>query len=122
MQAKEKGFDTDFISTDLHTQNYEGPVYNLPSVVTKMLNCGVTLEEAIEKTTSAPADHFKLNGIGHLKTGYIADISIFKIEDVEQDVVDSIGTTLHCTKEFKMETIILSRGNTSEIFEYSNRK
>ena len=117
-KALEQGFNTDFISTDLHIQNYEGPVYNLAAVLTKMLNIGLTLEDCITKVTSDPATHYGLKNIGQLKEGYFADISILKLEDTDKDVVDSIGDVLHCTKELKLATTIVSRGEDSEVYRH----
>jgi len=37
----------------------------------------ITLEEAVRKMTSLPADHFRFEGRGRIKQGYAADITIF---------------------------------------------
>ena len=120
-KAKALGFDADFISTDLHIENYEGPVYNLAAVLTKMLNCNEPLEDIITKVTSAPARHFKLNRIGELKEGYFGDISIMNLIDQDEVLVDSIGGTLNCTKHFELVKTIISKGESSEIFEHLSK-
>jgi N-acyl-D-amino-acid deacylase len=37
----------------------------------------ISIQEAIRKMTSLPAQHFKFEGRGLLKTGYAADITVF---------------------------------------------
>lgn len=118
-QALAEGFDTDLISTDLHVENYQGPVYNLAAVLTKMLNCGESLENVISKTTSQPAMLYKLEKLGQLKTGYFGDISILKLQDCSKVVVDSIGDELECTRELELVATIISRGEQSEVFRHT---
>jgi N-acyl-D-amino-acid deacylase len=42
----------------------------------------ITLEEAVRKMTSLPADHFKFTGRGRLAAGNVADIVIFDAASV----------------------------------------
>ena len=51
----EQGFISDVISTDLHSGNINGPVYDLPTTLSKFLSLGLSLEEVIEKSTIAAA-------------------------------------------------------------------
>ena len=63
-----EGFWPDLISTDLHTQSMEGPAYDLPTVMTKMLHLGMPLDEVIAAVTSKPAAAIgKSKEIGSLK-------------------------------------------------------
>ena len=63
-----EGFWPDLISTDLHTQSMEGPAYDLPTVMTKMLHLGMPLGEVIAAVTSKPAAAIgKSKEIGSLK-------------------------------------------------------
>ena len=41
----------------------------------------ISLEEAVRKMTSLPAQHFRFDGRGQIKQGYFADIAIFDAGD-----------------------------------------
>ncbi len=54
-RAMEDGFPPDTISSDLHALNIDGPVYDLPTTMSKFINLGMPLEEVIRRTTAEPA-------------------------------------------------------------------
>lgn len=118
-KALKEQFDCDMISTDLHIENYEGPVYNLAAVLSKMINCGETLQDAISKVTSVPARHFKLDGLGELKEGYIGDLSIMKLVESEDIVEDSIGDKLQLKNKLELVMSVYSRGEDCETFRHN---
>lgn len=117
-KALKEQFDCDMISTDLHIENYEGPVYNLAAVLSKMINCGETLQDAISKVTSVPARHFKLEGLGELKEGFIGDLSIMRLVESEDIVEDSIGDKLQLKNKFELVMSVYSRGEDCETFRH----
>ena len=117
-QAMREGFDCDMISTDLHVENYEGPVYNLAAVVSKLLELGESLEDAVTKCTSVPAAHFGLEGLGELAEGKTADFNIMSFEPCSEEVQDSIGDSLTLSSRLVLKKTIYSRGNESEVFEH----
>ena len=91
-QAMEQGFISDVISTDLHTGNINGPVYNLPTTLSKFLHLGLSLEEVIEKATIQPAKAIQRDDeIGRLKIGSPADITILDLLDGEFEFCDAHG-------------------------------
>ncbi len=116
-KALAKGFNCDLISTDLHEQNYNGPVHNIANVLSKIWNCGDSLENVIHKCTSAPARHFGLKGLGELKEGFIADFNFVTLEACEEEVVDSIGDTIVLKEKIVVHKSIYSKGEYSEVFE-----
>lgn len=116
-KALKKGFDTDLISTDLHVENYQGPVYNLAAVVSKVIACGEPLEDAIHKCTCAPARHYGLKDLGEIRVGYVADLNVMEFVDCKEQVQDSIGDTIELQKKLVLKKTIYSRGEESEIFE-----
>lgn len=68
------------ISSDLHTYNLHGPVYNLLTCVSKFLLMGLSLDDALEKVTAAPARAMGMLGeIGTLRPGALADLAILKL-------------------------------------------
>lgn len=121
-KALAKGFDSDMISTDLHRENYEGPVYNLAGVASKIIGCGNALEDAVRKCTSVPARHFGLEGLGELATGFTGDINIMEFDSCNETVADSIGDTITLTRKLVLKKTIYSRGDESEIFEHGSGK
>ncbi|XP_076087490.1 deacetylase Oant_2987-like [Mytilus galloprovincialis] len=83
------GFWPDIIGSDLHTGNHDGPVYDLPTVMSKFLHIGMPITEIVKATTLTPARAIKLqNSIGSLTTGKSADITVLKIIDVDHDLED----------------------------------
>ncbi|MBT5709104.1 MAG: amidohydrolase family protein [Verrucomicrobia bacterium] len=84
-----QGIWPDTISTDIHSLNIDGPVYDLPTVMTRLLHIGMPLVEVVRASTIAPAkaigwDH----QIGTLEVGREADITVLHIEDSNLDLED----------------------------------
>jgi dihydroorotase len=87
--ALEEGFAPDTISTDIHTFSIDGPVFDLPTTMTKFLHLGMPLEEVVEKTTVAPARAIGREGeFGSLKPGMPADVAVFDLRSGEWELVD----------------------------------
>ena len=79
-----EGFSPDTISTDLHSLTCEGPAYDLPTVMTRLLHLGMPLPEVIRCSTIAPAKAIGwANRIGTLGLGREADIAVLELESTE---------------------------------------
>jgi len=92
--AVESGFLADTISTDLHIRNINGPVYNLPTTMAKMLDLGMTLDEVFSRVTTHPAKILGLDhSIGSLQLGREADIAILRHSEQPTSFTDSMGTS-----------------------------
>jgi len=79
----------DIISTDLHGHCVNGPTYNLVTTLNKFLCMGMSLEDVILRATTNPAKVIgRLEGLGALKVGGIADISILEYTDGEFELED----------------------------------
>ena len=77
--ALEQGLEPTTISTDIHTKNIHGPVYDMPTTMSKFLMLGVPLERVIEMSTTQPAQILKRdNEIGTLRVGTVADIAVLE--------------------------------------------
>lgn len=75
--AISQGFLPDTISSDLHAYNVAGPVFDLPTTVSKFLQLGMTFEDAIRCVTSQPARVLGLHHeTGSLMIGRVADIAV----------------------------------------------
>jgi dihydroorotase len=87
--AMEQGLLPDIISSDLHTSSIAGPVFDLPTTMSKFLHLGMTLDEVVERCTVAPARVLGLEGaVGTLRPGAIADVTLLALRDGEFDLVD----------------------------------
>lgn len=50
------GFPPHSISTDVHVRNIRGPVHDLPTTMTKLLACGLPLDDVITAVTRTPRE------------------------------------------------------------------
>ena len=80
------------ISSDLHIYNVDGPVYDLASVVTKFLHLGLSMDEAISRVTSVPAEVIGMKGeVGTLAKGAFGDAVVFELREGAFRLEDSRG-------------------------------
>ena len=95
-RALDQGFLPDTISTDLTvTTATRGPVWDLPTTMSKLLHFGMPLGEVVRRATSAPARIMGYEGtVGTLKPGANADISVFELRDGNFELRDSDGDTI----------------------------
>ncbi len=78
--AMSQDFPPGAISSDLHVYNLNGPVYDLVTTVSKFLVLGLSLDQALEKVTAAPARAMGMLGeIGTLCPGARADLAILEL-------------------------------------------
>jgi dihydroorotase len=81
-RAFEHFFYPDTISTDLHRFSIERWAFDMPSVMSKFLHLGMSLEDVIFKSTTAPAAAIgRADDLGTLKPGARADILVFELEE-----------------------------------------
>jgi len=91
-KAVAEGIKPDTISTDLWVDNINGPVYDMPTTMSKFLLLGISLDEVIKASTAKPAEVLGKTGeIGTLKPGACADITIFKLEKGKFVFEDTLG-------------------------------
>ena len=84
-----EGFWPDTISTDIHSGTCEGPAYDMPTVMTRLLHVGMPLNEVIARSTIEPAKCIGWQDrIGTLGVGREADIAVFSVEDVDLALED----------------------------------
>jgi len=90
--ALKEGLEPDTISTDLWVGNVDGPVYDLPTTMSKFLHLGMSLEKVVEAVTSTPASVLgKIGEFGTLKPGARADIVAFKLQRRSKLLEDCYG-------------------------------
>ncbi|MDA1045170.1 MAG: amidohydrolase family protein, partial [Verrucomicrobia bacterium] len=92
-------FWPDTISTDIHRFNLHGPVFDLPTTMSKFLHLGMPLEQVIRATTSVPASAMGLQDrLGSLRSGLQADIVLLKREQETFPLLDTEGQTRHANE------------------------
>jgi len=97
--AVEQGFVPDTIGSDLHAGSIDGPVFDLPSVMSRFLSLGQSLAQVIEATTSRPAHILGMGDeIGTLKAGAVADVSVLDLLGGGFEFRDSAGN-VQCGEE-----------------------
>ncbi len=80
-----EGIVPDTISSDIHQLAVQGPMFDLPTTLSKFLALGLSLPGVIERATVRPAQLIGRPELGSLAEGTPADIALFRL--VEGDVV-----------------------------------
>ncbi len=84
------GFAVDTISSDIYQRNIEGPVYDMPTTMSKLLHLGMPFEEVLLRSTLGPARVIgRMEGMGTLAVGGPADVAVLGLEEGEFRLVDS---------------------------------
>jgi dihydroorotase len=104
------GFPPDVISTDIHQLSIGGPMYDLPTCMTKFLALGMSVEEVVRATTTRPAGVIGLERAGTLTPGSSADVAIFELMDGDFPLYDIEGEVRFGRQAFRhVATIIRGR-------------
>jgi dihydroorotase len=89
-KAMQAGFLPDTISTDIYSLNINGPVYDLPTTMSKLLYLGMSFDEVLKRTTTNPAKVInRIEGLGGIEVGSPADLALLAIEEGAFQLVDS---------------------------------
>jgi len=75
------GMSPDVISSDAHQLSVQGPMFDLPTTLSKFLNLGMSLPDAIERATARPARAVRRPELATLKPGAAADVAVFALEE-----------------------------------------
>jgi dihydroorotase len=94
-QCLDAGLVIDSISTDLHTNNLNGPVYDLPTTMSKLLYLGMSFDDVLRRATANPARVVgRVEGLGSLRVGGPADVALLAVEEGEFQLTDSHRKTV----------------------------
>jgi len=108
--ALDAGFPPDTISTDVYTASVNGPVFDMPTTMSKMLYLGMSFEEVLLRVTANPARIInRVPGMGTLAIGAPADIALLAIEDGKFQLVDSQRNTVSAPKRI-VSRLTICRG------------
>ncbi len=107
-----QGFYPDSISTDLHTLCMNGPMMDMPTVMSKFLVLGMPLEAVIRASTINPAREIGHPELGHLSIGAVADVAALNLQHgnfAYRDAFEGRLTgdqRLHCELTLKGGTVL----------------
>ncbi len=109
-KAMQAGFLPDTISTDIYSLNLNGPVYDLPTTMSKLLHLGMSFDEVLQRTTSNPAKVVnRIQGLGSIEVGAPADLALLAIEEGDFQLVDSQKNAVNAKRRI-VSRLTLCRG------------
>jgi dihydroorotase len=89
-----QGFLPDVISSDVHSLCINGPAYDLPTTMSKLLSLGMPLERVIAAATAAPAHAIGRSDLGTLRPGGPADVTVLDDRTGAFQYMDVTGRTM----------------------------
>lgn len=122
--AHEQGFKADVVSSDLHTQSMNSGMKNMSNVLSKFMALGVSLPDAISRSTWAPAQVIGRPDLGHLSVGAEADVAVFRLHEGDFGFLDVRRLKVKGTKKLETELTLRAgdvvwdlNGMASEVFK-----
>ncbi len=88
------GLFPDAISTDIHVNNIDGPVFDFATTLTKFLALGMPLNDVLARTTDMPARAIGRPDLGRIGTDAHADVTVLKELDSATELHDTVGETI----------------------------
>jgi dihydroorotase len=101
--AMKEGFIPDSISTDLHIGSMNAGMKDMLNVMDKFMAMGMSVDDVILRSTWNPAREIKREELGHLSSGAVADITVFRLEKGSFGFVDMNGARLRGTQKLNCE-------------------
>ncbi|MDQ2999581.1 MAG: amidohydrolase/deacetylase family metallohydrolase [Chloroflexota bacterium] len=76
------GYKPDVISSDIHQLSIHGPLFDLPTCLSKFLALGMSFPDVVRAATTRPAEVLDLqHELGTLNVGALADLALFMIQE-----------------------------------------
>ena len=85
------GIKPHVISTDIHQMSIAGPMFDLPTCLSKFLALGLDLRDVVAMATEAPARILRYQDRGTLRVGALADIALFRLHQGSFPLYDNTG-------------------------------
>ncbi len=94
--AIEQGFFPDVVCSDTSYRNWNGPVFDLMTTMSKLVALGMTFDDVLERATAAPARLLGLwdEGFGRLEVGGPANVTVFRQLEAEDVLPDAAGGSM----------------------------
>ena len=91
-RAIQQGFLPDTISSDLTAPGRTDRVFDFPTVISKFLLLGMSLDQVIAAATENAARAIApFRGLGTLRVGAVADVALFELRTGEFEFVDNVN-------------------------------
>jgi len=107
LPAIKQGLKPNSISTDLHTGSMNGGMKDMLNVMSKLLNCGLTLNEVVAASTWKPAQVINKKDLGNLSVGSVADVAILSLDQGRFGYIDVQGLKINGDKKLTCQATIL---------------
>lgn len=104
--AIDQGWVPDSISTDLHISSMNRGMKDMTNVMSKILNRGISLYDAVKMSTWNPAQQIKRLEFGHLSVGAPADVAVLRVDRGEFGFLDVRNGRLEGDKKIAAEMTI----------------
>ncbi len=104
--ATAQGFWPDTISTDLHASSMVGGMKDMANVMSKFLNLGMSLQDAVGRSTWKPAQVIKRTDLGHLTVGAVADVTVLRLHRGTFGFIDVAGGRKTGTQKLEAELTV----------------
>jgi dihydroorotase len=116
-QCIEQGFPPDSISSDIYSSNVNGPVYDLPTTMSKLLHVGMSFEQVLKCSTVNPARVVTpLRNLGTLQVGAPGDVALLTVDEGEFELEDAQRNKVRASKRIKSHlTICRGRRLTAQV-------
>lgn len=102
-----QGLLPDCISSDIHVMSIRGPMFDLPTTLSKFLNLGMSISEVIQRATINPARAINREHVlGSLEVGRPADVAVFEIQEGDFDFQDTHSVSRHGSKKLSCRLAI----------------
>jgi len=101
--AIREGFFPDTVSSDLHAGSMNAAMMDLPTVMSKLMAAGMSLEEVVSGATWAPARVIGHPELGQLAPGAPADIAAWRVMEGRFGFADTAGGRLNGTRRLACE-------------------
>lgn len=105
--AIKRGLKPHTISTDLHGHSLDGAVWDLATTMSKLLALGMSLEDVVAASTTAPRAAIRKPTDGFLAPGARADFTLFDVVDADLAVKDSKGRPAKLNRVFEPRKAII---------------
>jgi dihydroorotase len=104
--ALKQGFLPDSISTDIHIGSMNAGMKDMLNVMDKFLAMGMSVDEAVRRSTWNPAREIQHEELGNLTVGAPADIAVLKLETGRFGFTDMYGARLQGTQKLGCELTV----------------
>jgi dihydroorotase len=116
-KALDQGFPPDSISTDIYSLNVNGPVYDMPTTMSKLLHVGMSFDDVLRCSTVNPGRVVgPLPRLGTLDVGAPGDLALLSIEQGQFELVDAQNNKVQAARRIKTHlTICRGKRMTAEV-------